>query len=122
MEAAERFAVRGVNGTLVVTPDRILIKRRRALASLDRSVKPETEIAIGQIVDTRLKVASPFINGHIQFSLAEGPERGRGGLEAALDENAVMFTNKQQPGFEKAKELVNGHREAAQRAVAESNG
>ncbi len=33
-----------------------------------------------------------------------------------------MFTNKQQPGFEKAKDLVERHREAARRTVAESNG
>ncbi len=75
MQEAERFAIRGVNGTLVVMPDQVLIKRRRALASLDRSVKNDTVIVIEQIVETRLKAASSFINGYIQFSIAAGPKK-----------------------------------------------
>ena len=119
MEETQRVAIRGVNGTLVVMPDYILIKRRRALASLDRGRRSDRKIAIAQIVDTRLKVASPFINGYIQFSLEVGPEGGRGGYAAAQDDNAVMFTKKQQPGFERAKAFVDGHREATRRAAEE---
>ncbi|HZL64322.1 MAG TPA: hypothetical protein VFD50_05155 [Thermoleophilia bacterium] len=122
MEEAERFAIRGVNGTLVVTPGRVFIKRRRALVSLDRSVKNDKEIAIGEIVDARIKAASPFINGYIQFSLVADAETRGGGFAAAQDENSIMFTSKQQPGFEKAKELVERHREAARQTAPGSCG
>ena len=36
--------------------------------------------------------------------------------------NAVMFTNKQQPGFERARELIELHREAARNAAPDSGG
>jgi len=122
MEGPVRFATKGVNGTLVVTPDRILIRRKRSmLPSLGQGLKGGKVIAIDQVSSTQFKKATAFINGYIQFSLLGGAETKRGGFDAAQDENAIMFTNKQQPGFEKAKELVDLYREAARRAAPESN-
>ena len=44
-------------------------------------------------------------------------DRDSGGFDAAQDENAVMFTNKQQPGFEWAKELIDRYVEAARSGI-----
>ncbi len=119
MEGPRKFATKGVNGTLVVTPDRILIRRKRALLPLmGQGIRGSKEIAIDQISGTQLKRATAFVNGYIQFSLPGG-EKKRGGFAAAQDEDSIMFTSKQQPGFEMAKELVDLYREAARNAAAE---
>ena len=86
------------------------------LPSLGQGLKGGKVIAIDQVSSTQFKKATAFINGYIQFSLQEGAEAKRGGLGAAQDENAIMFTNKQQPGFAKAKELIDLYCEAARGA------
>jgi len=121
MEEVERFGASGVNGTLEVVPDRIIIRRKRAwMALLGQGLRGRKEIAIDQVTGTRFKNATAFINGYIQFSIIGDAETRRGALDAAQDENSVMFTNKQQPGFEKARELVELHREAARNAAPDS--
>jgi len=118
MEGPEPFWTKGVNGTLVVMPDRIIIRRKRALLPLlGQGLRGCKEIAIDQVSGTQLKDATAFINGYIQLSLLGGTQAKRGGFEAAQDEDSIMFTNKQQPGFEKAKELVDRYREAARNAA-----
>jgi hypothetical protein len=120
MEEAERFGVNGVNGTLVVLPDRIIIRRKRAwMAVLGQGLKGTREIAIDQVAETEFKKATAFINGYIRFSIVGGAAAKRGALDAAQDENAVMFSAKQQPYFEKAKELVDVHRQALRNAAPE---
>lgn len=123
MEEPEQFAAKGVNGTLAVVPDRIIIQRKRALLPmLGKGFTGGKEIAIDQISGTQLKKATMFINGYIRFSLLGGAVAERGGFDAAQDEDAIMVTNKQQPGFEKAKELVDRYREAARNAAPGSRG
>jgi len=121
MEDVERFGASGVNGTLEVVPDRIIIRRKRAwMALLGQGLRGRKEIAIDQVTGTRFKNATAFINGYIQFSIIGDAETRRGALDAAQDENSVMFTNKQQPGFERARELIELHREAARNAAPDS--
>ncbi len=122
MEEAERFGASGVNGTLEVLPDRIIIRRKRAwLALLGQGLRGRKEIAIDQVTGTRFKNATAFMNGYIQFALIGDTETRRGAYDAAQDENSVMFTNKQQPGFEKARELVGLHCEAVRNAAPGSS-
>jgi len=121
MEGPEPFWIKGVNGTLVVMPNRIIIRRKRALLPLlGQGLRGNKEIAIEQVSGTQLKEATAFINGYIQFSLLGGAQAKRGGFEAAQDEDSIMFTNKQQPGFKKAKELVDRYREAARNVTGSS--
>ena len=123
MEEAQRFGANGVNGTLEVLPDRIIIRRKRAwLALLGQGLRGRREIAIELVAGTRWKNATTFLNGYIQFSLIGDAETRRGAFDAAKDDNSVMFTNKQQPGFEKARELIERHREASRNAAPDSNG
>jgi hypothetical protein len=120
MEEPRQFGTKGVNGTLVVMPDRVIIKRKRALLPLlGQGFKGGKEIAIDQVSSTQFKKATAFINGYIRFSPGGGAETKRGGFDAAQDENAIMFTSKQQPGFEKAMGLVDLYREAARNAAAD---
>jgi hypothetical protein len=123
MEEAERFGTDGVNGTLEVLPGRIITRRKRAwLALLGQGLRGRKEIGIDRVAGTRFKNATAFINGYLQFSLVGDAETRSGAFDAAQDENAVMFTNKQQPGFEKARELIELHREAARNAAPDSHG
>jgi len=122
MEGPERFGAKGVNGTLVVTPERIMIRRKRAvLVLLGQGFSRSKEIAVDQIVGTQFKKATTFINGYIRFSLAGGTETKGGGFDAAQDENAIMFTDKQQPAFARAKELIDLYGEAARDAAPEAD-
>ena len=90
------------------------------MALLGQGLRGRKEIAIDQVTGTRFKNATAFINGYIQFSLIGDAEPRRGAFDAAQDENSVMFTNKQQPGFERARELIELHREAARNAAPDS--
>jgi hypothetical protein len=120
MEGPKQFATKGVNGTLVVTPDRVIVKRKRALLPLlGRGLRGDKQIAIDQRSSTQFKKATAFVNGYIGFSLVGGAETKLSGFAAAQDDDSIMFTNKQQPGFEKAKELVDLYREAARNVAAE---
>lgn len=64
---------------------------------------------INHITSMQLKPAG-LMNGFIQFSLAGGVEKqskfGRQSNDAARDENAVMFTKKQQSAFEELRAAI----------------
>jgi hypothetical protein len=113
MEEQARHGAKGVNGTLIVAPDRIVIRRKRALLvimsqGLKRTI--EKEIAVERVAGTELKPATSFVNGYLRLSVAGEPEPAGGGLDAAEDINAIMFNVKQQPGFEAAQRLIERYR------------
>ena len=60
----------------------------------------EKEISLDQVAGAQFKPATAFVNGFIRLSIVGQTEPEGGGFDAAQDENAVMFTSKQQPGFE----------------------
>jgi hypothetical protein len=125
MQGPEQFATKGVNGTIFVTPDRVVVRRKRGLlAIMSQGLKRTTEKAIpsDQVAGARFKPATAFVNGYIRLSILGEAEPEGGGLDAAQDENAVMFTLKQQPGFEWAKELVDRYRAAARGGVPTTPG
>jgi hypothetical protein len=117
MEERAKIGAKGVNGTLFVAPDRIVVRRKRALLvimsqGLKRTL--EKEIAVEQVAGTQLKPATSFVNGYLRLSVAGEPEPTGGGFDAAQDTNAIMFTAKQQPGFEAAQRLIEKYRSDAQ--------
>jgi hypothetical protein len=116
MEEQSRLGAQGVNGTLFVAPDRIVIRRKRALLvimsqGLKRTI--EKEIAVEQVACAELKPATKFVNGYLRLSVTGEPEPGGGGFDAAQDINAIMFNAKQQPAFEAAYRLIERHRSAS---------
>jgi hypothetical protein len=115
MEEQERLGAQGVNGTVFVAPDRVVIRRKRALLvilsqGLKRTI--EKEIAIEEVAGVELKPATSFVNGYIRLSVAGEPEPAGGGFDAAQDINAIMFNTKQQPGFEAVQRLIERYRSA----------
>ena len=112
-----RLGAKGVNGTLIVSPDRIVIRRKRAILvimsqGLKRTI--EKEIAMDRVAGTELKPATSFVNGYLRLSVAGEPEPAGGGFDAAQDINAIMFTAKQQPAFEAVQRLIEQYRSAGQ--------
>ena len=117
MDQQAQIGAKGVNGTVIVAPDRVVIRRKRALLvimsqGLKRTI--EKEITMDQVAGAQLKPATKFVNGYLRLSVAGEPEPGGGGFDAAQDINAIMFNAKQQPAFEAAHRLIETHRSAAQ--------
>jgi hypothetical protein len=115
MEEQARLGARGVNGALFVAPDRIVIRRKRALLvilsqGLKRTV--EKEVAMEQVAGLELKPATSFVNGYLRLSVAGEPAPGGGGFDAAQDINAIMFNARQQPAFEAVRRLIDRYRGA----------
>jgi hypothetical protein len=115
MEEQGRLGAKGVNGTLIVSPDRIVIRRKRALlVIMSQGIKRtiEKEIAMEQVAGLKLKPATSLVNGYLRLSVAGEPEPDGGGFDAAQDINAIMFNAKQQPGFEAVQRLIERYRSA----------
>lgn len=70
----------------------------------------EQTIPLGAIQAVQFKAAGLLSNGFIAFTVA-GAQNISGGVggrtvDAVRDPNAVVFTRKQQPGFERLKQVV----------------
>jgi len=117
MEEQAHLGAKGVNGTLIVSPDRIVIRRKRAILvimsqGLKRTI--EKEIPMGQVAGTELKSATSLVNGYVRVSVTGEPKPVGGGFDAAQDINAIMFNTKQQPGFEAVQRLIERYRSSEQ--------
>jgi hypothetical protein len=101
---SDGYQTKGVNGTLVVVPQGVIIKRVGAKAVLSQGRQPDQQIPIEDVASAQLKESTTLKNGYLYLQL-HGCER-KGGFDAARDSHAIMFTKKQQPAFQKAKELI----------------
>lgn len=101
--------VKGVNGTVMLDGGFVAIQRKGFLARAGVG-KGEKRIPLRQITAVQFKPAGAMVNGFIQFSLGGGVERrsafGRQSIDASSDENSVLFTKKQQPGFEELRTAI----------------
>jgi hypothetical protein len=99
----------GHNGTVVFDGQFVSLQRKGVLARLSVG-KGEKRIPLRSINAVQLKPAGPVMNGYIEFSLGGGSERraqfGRQTVDAVNNENAVMFTRKQQPAFDQLRAAV----------------
>jgi len=93
----------GLNGQCRFFEDSILIQRKGFRGSLVKGPK-EKEIPLSQLGSIEYMPAG-FNNGHIQF-VYRGMVPKTGFAQIANYENAVVFTNKQQPEFERLKSAV----------------
>lgn len=107
------YVATGITGELAVTPTTVTIRRRGVRSFLARGMGGEKEIRIDQITAVEFRRATRLLNGFIQFSFQGGREVASGVGQAARDENAVFFSYKQMPAFERAKELIDRYRAAA---------
>ena len=101
----KEFVAKGINGAIVFLGNKIIIERKGVLSLLTQGLKGNKEILVKQISAIRLK-KSGLTSGYIQFSFLGGQETHGGVFDATRDENTVMFIKKQEPNFEKIKELI----------------
>lgn len=89
---------KGHNGQVTVDGDWLTIERK-GLGRVGHS-KGDRRIQLASIQAVQMRPAGTFGNGFIKFTIPGSPE-SRGGLSDAMqDENAVIFTKKQQGDFD----------------------
>lgn len=98
--------IKGCNGTIEVLDNKIIIKRKGITAFISQGLKGDKEIYIKKITSIQIKNANWITNGYIQFGFSGGKESKGGILDAAKDENTVMFKSSQQNDFLKLKTLI----------------
>jgi len=98
---------KGVNGQIDLYQDKIIIKRKGALAKMSQGFfKGEKTIYIKQITGIQLKLGGALTNGYFQFTVPGGIESKTGIFDATKDENSVMFTFKQNSAAKALKEKI----------------
>lgn len=107
----EAFEIKGLNGTVIVYPNKVVLKYSRFLGS----GKGEKEIRINSITGIQLKNPG-LTNGYIQFSFSgSGEQKGRSTFDAAKDENTIMISSKKQyEQMEKVKELIGRYQDSSE--------
>lgn len=101
--------VEGRGGEVEFDGNFIAIRHKGALGRLTVG-KGEKRIPLSSITSVQIKPAGALVNGYIQFSLPGGNEKratfGRQTLDAAEDENSVIFTKAQEPQFIKLRDAI----------------
>ena len=98
--------VEGSNGSVEYLGDRIVIRRKGLANVLTQGVQGDKTIPLSRITAVQFRQAGSMMAGLIQFTIQGGREFRGGMLEATKDENAVMFTREQEPGFAELREQV----------------
>lgn len=98
----------GSGGSIDLFQDRIRIKRKGALAFMSHGLKGDKVIFLSQITAVQFKAAG-LMRGYIQFSFPGASAAERGVLQAASDENTVMFDKARQPAFEKIRKAIENY-------------
>lgn len=101
--------VKGHSATVAYDGNFVVIKRKGFLARATVG-KGEKKIPLKAISAIQWKPAGAIMNGYIEFSLGGGNESqskfGRATKDATKNENAVIFTKKQMPEFQKLRNAV----------------
>lgn len=100
----EALSAKGVNGTVTLENGLVTIERRGF------GHRGNKKVPLASIGGVQIKPPTAIVNGFIQFSIAGEVSRSAGGagrsMNAAQDENAVIFTKKQADAFEAIREAV----------------
>jgi hypothetical protein len=102
----------GVQGSLELHADRVIIKRKGVMAALSHGLKGDKEILLSSISSIQWRKPGTFTSGFIQFAFIGGQEAKGGLLQAGQDENTVMFTSAQVPAFQRIKTEIDRRRTA----------
>ena len=98
--------VDGHNGQLELCDNKIRITRKGFVALVTHGLKESKEILTEHILDIQFRKASLLTNGYIHFAISGGKGKKIGFLQAEHDEDTIIFTIKQQPEFEKIKDIL----------------
>ena len=105
----------GAGGYLWLFEDRVRIKHHGLRGALTTGVlKGDKEIRLDQISAVEWRNPGAAL-GHIQFSFLGGSSDAR---RASNDENAVLFSRKQEPAFRAIKEEIDRRARATRRPIA----
>jgi len=92
-------------GSIIYDGKKVIIKRKGFLSFAAHGVKGDKIIPLKFITAIQFKDAG-FGTGYIQFSIMGGREAKGGLFQGIYDENTILFNKKQQPEFEKLKEMI----------------
>jgi Short C-terminal domain len=96
-----------------VTPEKVVIKHKRGTYHGGKT----KEIRIKSITGIEMKEPGMIMAGYIQFIFSGGKEAdGWSRIDAAKNENTVMFRKKELPQFLECKALVERYIEQAQKS------
>lgn len=117
MQSQQPYVAKGVNGQLVVYPDRVILQRKGMGAFMAQGIgKGDKEISLATLSAIQWRNAGALTLGYIVFTFM-GASDARGGIiDAQKDENAVTFNKKQQRDFEQARALIDQQRAALRTA------
>lgn len=97
----------GVNGTVIVLENKIVITRKRGVATaILHGMKGDKEIFLSKITSMQLRKPSGITRGYIQFELMGGNSSQKGLLDATQDENSVLLDPPQFEQFVRVKEVI----------------
>ncbi|MGG0885911.1 SHOCT domain-containing protein [Brevibacillus parabrevis] len=99
------YEAHGVNGSLIIYPNRILISRQTSIVARGSRLY-DKEISLKSLSAIQLKEPGMFSNGFIQFSFSGGKESKGGMFDAVKDENSIVINKKQLDSFKKAKDMI----------------
>lgn len=85
------FFLDGVATRLYVYDDKVVIEHHGVLGFLIQGLSGKKTIPITSVKSIQFLEAGSWVNGFIQFGIAGGIEKQGGVLNAAEDENSVMF-------------------------------
>ncbi|HYF83339.1 MAG TPA: DUF4429 domain-containing protein [Clostridia bacterium] len=99
--------LKGINGQLELYEDKIVMKRKGALSKLTQGFfKGDKSIYLSQISEIQVKPGTWATNGYIQFTLSGGNENTKGIFDATKDENAVIFSKKDNDLVSRIKDKI----------------
>ena len=96
----------GSNGTVVFDADHLRITHRGYANARTAGLHGENSLPLSSVTAIHFKSAGGWMNGYIQFNVLGSAARRSGITEATKDQNAVIFTKKQEPVFLQLKVAV----------------
>lgn len=100
------YTLKGVGGQLELYNNKVVIKRKGAVAKMGHGFTGDKEILIKNISSIQLKLGGGILNGFIQFSIPGGNESKRGIIDATQDENTVMFNRSENKVAQAIKDKI----------------
>ncbi|MFT9076567.1 DUF4429 domain-containing protein [Ethanoligenens sp.] len=114
------LTLKGVAGQLELHENKVVIKRKGALAKMTHGFSGDKEIMIRNITGVQLKLGGFALNGFIQFTIPGGNESRKGISSATQDENTVMFHKDQNKIAQAIKEKIEEIQESQNRPQSAS--
>ncbi len=96
----------GINGQVKIFENRVEITRKGARAFFSHGFDGTKIIFLKSISGLQFKECGKMTNGYLQFIFSGSKESKEGLLDAAKDENTVMFSAEQQQNFEQIKNAI----------------